>query len=279
MKKINKTIIVIVFIIALGALALQQSMQAQTVVYPSAVKDSDYDGLTDQGEIQIFKTNPLNPDTDGDGYLDGAEILAGTNPLDQKNTISTSTGSTAASVSTKQTPSSWPWYVTRSSAIAGYLLLFLLIVSGILIKTSIMFRLISPTTAWINHRLIGYALSLAVIIHIVSLYFDQYTKFTISNLLIPFSSNYKPLYLSMGIIGFYLLIITIISSIYIIDKYPKTWRYLHYLTYPIFLLIAIHGFFIGTDSSTMLMKATYAGTGAIVALLVMYRIYFQIKQI
>ena len=33
-------------------------------------KDSDNDGLTDWQE-EIYKTNPINPDTDGDGYLYG----------------------------------------------------------------------------------------------------------------------------------------------------------------------------------------------------------------
>jgi hypothetical protein len=43
-------------------------------------KDTDDDGLSDGDEINIHKTNPLNPDTDGDGYLDGDEIKAGHNP-------------------------------------------------------------------------------------------------------------------------------------------------------------------------------------------------------
>jgi len=36
--------------------------------------DSDQDGLSDYEEINIYFTNPKNPDTDGDGYLDGTEI-------------------------------------------------------------------------------------------------------------------------------------------------------------------------------------------------------------
>lgn len=49
--------------------------------------DSDNDGLLDKEEIEIYSTNPLNPDTDGDTYLDGAEVKAGydpTNPLPVK---------------------------------------------------------------------------------------------------------------------------------------------------------------------------------------------------
>lgn len=41
--------------------------------------DSDQDGLTDIEE-QLFETDKLQPDTDGDGYKDGEEILSGFNP-------------------------------------------------------------------------------------------------------------------------------------------------------------------------------------------------------
>lgn len=44
--------------------------------------DEDVDGLLTIDEIEIYGTDPLNPDTDGDGHLDGAEVLAGTDPLD-----------------------------------------------------------------------------------------------------------------------------------------------------------------------------------------------------
>jgi len=42
--------------------------------------DTDTDGLSDYEEIKIYKTNPLNADTDADGYLDGAEVANGYNP-------------------------------------------------------------------------------------------------------------------------------------------------------------------------------------------------------
>lgn len=43
-------------------------------------KDSDTDGLTDRAEVRVYETNPLNPDTDGDTYLDGEEVKNNFNP-------------------------------------------------------------------------------------------------------------------------------------------------------------------------------------------------------
>ena len=44
--------------------------------------DMDGDGLSNTDEVDIHGTDPLNEDTDGDGYWDGEEVAAGTDPLD-----------------------------------------------------------------------------------------------------------------------------------------------------------------------------------------------------
>lgn len=45
------------------------------------LSDTDSDGLSDYEEVQIYKTNPLKADTDGDTYNDGQEVKTGYNPL------------------------------------------------------------------------------------------------------------------------------------------------------------------------------------------------------
>lgn len=45
------------------------------------VADTDEDGLIDGDEVIIWKTDPLNPDTDGDTHIDGKEVKNGYNPL------------------------------------------------------------------------------------------------------------------------------------------------------------------------------------------------------
>jgi len=42
--------------------------------------DSDDDGLFDREEVEVYDTNPSNPDTDGDTYTDGSEVAGGYNP-------------------------------------------------------------------------------------------------------------------------------------------------------------------------------------------------------
>jgi hypothetical protein len=51
----------------------------------SWTSDSDCDGLKNDDEEILYGTDPLNPDTDGDGFWDGDEVLALTNPLDPED--------------------------------------------------------------------------------------------------------------------------------------------------------------------------------------------------
>jgi alpha-tubulin suppressor-like RCC1 family protein len=45
-------------------------------------RDPDQDGLSNFEEIVVYKTNPDNPDSDGDSFKDGLEISEGSDPLD-----------------------------------------------------------------------------------------------------------------------------------------------------------------------------------------------------
>lgn len=71
----------------------------QTIGTDVTKKDTDTDGLSDGDEILVWKTNPLNPDTDGDTYPDGVEVTSGYSPLGSGK-LFTTTSSTASSTDT-----------------------------------------------------------------------------------------------------------------------------------------------------------------------------------
>jgi hypothetical protein len=51
----------------------------------NADPDDNNDGLSDVDELDVYGTNPLRRDTDGDGLGDGDEITNGLNPLDPED--------------------------------------------------------------------------------------------------------------------------------------------------------------------------------------------------
>lgn len=243
------------------------AVQAADLYKDRSPNDSDLDGLTDQGETQIFLTDPNNPDSDNDTFLDGTEVLVGTNPLDINDPpqITPSTPQTNNSIP-------WTWYLARISGITGYILLFLLMMSGVGITTGYIFNLFGPIIAWRIHRTMGISLGLFIVIHLVTLFMDDFMNFSLAELLIPFVSDFKPIYISAGIIGFYLLIVIIITSIILIAKKYKVWRFLHYLTFPTFLLFWFHGVYTGTDSDTITMQIVYWTTGITAISAFVYRL-------
>lgn len=58
---------------------LPDGREAQLGTNAQAV-DTDGDGLTDREEVDVYNTDPLNPDTDGDTFMDGAEVRNGYDP-------------------------------------------------------------------------------------------------------------------------------------------------------------------------------------------------------
>lgn len=53
-------------------------------VLANNLPDSDLDGIPDKDEIKIYKTDPFNSDTDGDGYNDWPELNNGYSPHSPK---------------------------------------------------------------------------------------------------------------------------------------------------------------------------------------------------
>lgn len=246
----------------------QQSNNLVNININSSI-DSDYDGLSDFVEINTYHTNPNLADTDSDGYLDSAEVLAGSNPLDPTN-AAIATESVIKSISL-------PWYIARAAGIAAYILMFFVIMLGTGMTSGYIYSVLNPVKAWIVHKYISLALGLTLLTHIIALLFDKFMNFGLLDIFIPFFSNFKPWFLSFGILAFYTIIVIIFSSLLFRIKYKRAWRGIHYATYPLFIFSLLHGLFTGTDSNTIGMQIIYWSTGIIFFSLTFYRFILRKK--
>jgi len=79
-KKVNKTKLAVTFIASFAVFAITFFAMAENKNSNTVFLDSDQDGLTNQEEKSLG-TDPQKPDSDGDGYSDGAEMESGYNPL------------------------------------------------------------------------------------------------------------------------------------------------------------------------------------------------------
>jgi len=258
-------------IFCLGIFLAYSEITAAPISGASA-QDSDYDGLTDQVEKNIYHTDSAKVDSDGDSYLDSAEILIGSNPLNSNDPANSLSDQSTSTVEIKKPVTiSLPWCVARAAGLAAYGLMFLVIILGTGMTTSYIYRYINPVKAWVIHKYLSLALGLTLLAHIIALSLDKFINFTWFDILIPFSSDYKPLFLSAGIMAFYLLLAVIFTSLFFRLKYKKSWRGVHYTVYPLFILSLIHRIYTGTDSGTIWMQTVYWTTGLIFFYLLLYR--------
>ena len=82
-------------------------------------------------------------------------------------------------------PQVW-WFATRASAILAWVLLTVSLVLGVLLRTRIMRGADDPDWLKSIHRFSSSLAVIMVVIHLVTLYLDEYIEFEIGDLLIPF---------------------------------------------------------------------------------------------
>jgi len=186
-----------------------------------------------------------------------------TNVLTQ---ISRGLGATAA------TDSRVYWYMSRSAGVVAYLLLWGSVAWGIMISSKFLDGLVKPPVVFELHKSMSILAMIVGMFHGLILLGDTYMNFTALDILIPFKSAYQPFWVGLGILGFYLLAMLVVSF-YIKKRIGHhTWRLLHYSSFAMWVMTTLHGLAAGTDTSTVLMKVLYTAAVVSVGYLLTYRI-------
>lgn len=152
------------------------------------------------------------------------------------------------------------WYLVRVTGIISLFTIAVAIITGLLIPSRLLG--IKPTIPWLTdlHRLMSSISMALILVHMISLWADNFTSFSIADLLIPFKSDFAGLkiYLTFGVIAFWFLLIVEMSSL--LKKYmSKTiWHVLHLLSFPALLLSVLHGIYIGSDADNPIVLTLMA---------------------
>ena len=162
------------------------------------------------------------------------------------------------------------WYVTRASGLTGYFLLWLSMIWGFAIPTGFVKPFLENIFSYDFHEHLSLLGIGFVLIHVVVLLFDEYLPFSILQILIPFTDTYRPIWVGLGILSFYLLLL-VTFTFYIRQKIgAKAFRSIHVLSILSYLGTTLHGLFAGTDSALPITMLIYAGTFLCVVFLTVY---------
>jgi sulfoxide reductase heme-binding subunit YedZ len=162
------------------------------------------------------------------------------------------------------------WYITRSAGLISYFLLWLSTAWGLAVSSKVFDTILHRAFTYDFHQFISLLAIGFIFLHIAVLMADRYLPYTLAQVLVPFLSPYRPLWVAIGVIGFYLTLLVTVTF-YIRSRIgSKAFRTIHYLSLVAYLGALIHGFFAGTDSTLLSVELLYAGTLLIIVFLLIY---------
>jgi len=152
------------------------------------------------------------------------------------------------------------WYISRASGLMAYLLVWLSTLWGFAISSKIFDSFLKREFTYDFHEHLS-LLSLGfILLHAVVLMLDKVEPMSLVEILVPFASNYRPLWTGIGIIAFYLSILVSITF-YICSRISmKAFRTIHYLSIVAFMGALFHGLYAGSDSALNWTLLMYWGT-------------------
>lgn len=165
------------------------------------------------------------------------------------------------------------WYVTRSAGIMAYLLLWLSTVWGLAVAAKPFDKFLPRLFTFDAHEFLSLLALGFTGVHVVALLFDSYAPFSVIQLFVPFTAEYRPVWTAMGIVGLDLAALVTVTF-YLRQRIGfKTFRVLHYASFVSYIGATLHGIFSGTDSGLTSTQLMYLETGSVVVMLTGYMVW------
>jgi hypothetical protein len=140
------------------------------------------------------------------------------------------------------------WYLARGTGLVCLLLLTASVVLGILeVKRWASPRWPRFVTAGL-HKNISLLVVAFVTIHVVTVVVDGFAPIRWLDVIVPFGSKYRPIWLGFGALAADLLVALIVTSLLRARIGALAWRAVHWLTYLCWPVALVHGLGTGTDA-------------------------------
>ena len=150
------------------------------------------------------------------------------------------------------------WYAARAGGVVAYVLLTIVVLLGIAMSSGARMERWPRFALKDVHRFAGLLTGTFLVIHIATIAIDSYLPFSLTSLVVPFTSSYRPVFIGLGIIGAELLLALAVTN-RLRDRLPyATWRRLHYLNFAVWGAATVHGLGSGTDRGTPWLVAIEA---------------------
>ena len=171
------------------------------------------------------------------------------------------------------------WYAARASGVAAYVVLSIVVSLGLTLGKK------AQSSRWPRfsvedvHRFGGLLVGSLIGVHVLAIAADSFLPFSLTQLLVPFTSSYRPLWTGLGIAAAELLLALAITNHYRRRLPYRFWRRAHYLNFAVWGFASLHGLMAGTDRGAAWLAILYGVSVATVLMLLLWRFGGRIPRI
>jgi methionine sulfoxide reductase heme-binding subunit len=163
------------------------------------------------------------------------------------------------------------WYAARASGIAAYVILSVVVSLGIGLGGKAQNKRWPRFSVEDIHRFGGLLVGSLIAIHVATIAVDSFLPFSVVNLVVPFTSTYRPIWTGLGIAAAEILLALAVTNHYRKRMPHRFWRTAHYLNFAVWTLASVHGLMSGTDRGAPWLAIVYGLCVASVVTLTIWR--------
>ncbi|MGA2295344.1 MAG: ferric reductase-like transmembrane domain-containing protein [Acidimicrobiales bacterium] len=140
------------------------------------------------------------------------------------------------------------WYTTRATGLVALVLFTLVVTLGTLVANRIGGTVVGRFELNELHRSVSLVAMVFLVLHILTTVADSYVSTGIISAVVPFTSSYKDVAVTVGAVGFDLILAVWVSSLLKVRIKNQSWRFIHWFSWLAFTAAIVHSFLIGTDT-------------------------------
>ncbi len=163
------------------------------------------------------------------------------------------------------------WYLTRGTGTIALILLTLSVALGVAnvrrVRTAAVPRFVIDAV----HRNASLLAVAFLLVHIATALLDGFAPIRLIDVVVPFRSAYRPLWLGFGAVAFDLLVAVALTSVLRRRLGYRAWRATHWAAYACWPVALLHGLGSGSDTKTTWMLAVTGGCVIVVIVAIVAR--------
>jgi DMSO/TMAO reductase YedYZ heme-binding membrane subunit len=164
------------------------------------------------------------------------------------------------------------WDAARVGGFVAYGLVLASVVIGLMLSLKWRSTLIPRVVTNELHRFVTLLALVFTAVHGIAVAVDPFIKLNPVEVLVPFTSHYRPVWMAFGIVGFDLLVAVYLSERVRSRVGYAWWRRFHALAFVAYAFATVHGLATGSDARTPWAMGLYLGGAILVGGLLLYRL-------